>query len=331
MYAELAVKTLCPPHPFSCSTAVGYNSHNHAFCSHVDGTQGESISASVDDKIKIARRLMAFGVDFVEAGWPGSNPKDVAFFERAKAELTEGERSKLVAFGSTRRKHVRAEDDGQVRALLDSLAPTVCLVAKAHSLQVQQVLQASLEENLNMIRDTVSFLTRQHNRTVLVDLEHFFDGYAHDPGYALQCCQAAADAGAACLVLCDTNGGTMPWQLSQVCRDVVRQDFAQRDVTVGIHTHNDCGMAVANSLLACEAGIRLVQGTINGIGERTGNADLTSIVPSLALHCDAQLGCGPALSELTELSRFVDEILNRTPNQAAPYVGSSAFAHKVRG
>jgi 2-isopropylmalate synthase len=302
----------------------------------------------VDDKLKIARRLVQFGVDYVEAGWPGSNPKDAAFFERAKVELTSEERVKLVAFGSTRRKSASAEDDPQVQALIESEAPTLCLVAKAHALQVEQVLRATLEENLAMIRDTVSHLVYKHGRRVMVDLEHFFDGYRHDPEYALRCCDAAVDAGASCLVLCDTNGGTMPWQVAEACRDVAsrylffsppNEDAAEgatnhnkhrRRITLGVHAHNDCGMAVGNSLVACQEGIGLVQGTINGIGERTGNADLTSIIPSLILHCDSSLTCQPSLPQLTKLSRFVDEILNRTPNQAAPYVGSSAFAHKVR-
>jgi 2-isopropylmalate synthase len=283
----------------------------------------------------------------VEAGWPGSNPKDAAFFERAKVELTAEERLRLVAFGSTRRKRAKAEEDPQVKALIESDAPTLCLVAKAHALQVEQVLRATLEENLAMIRDTVSHLVYKHRRRVMVDLEHFFDGYRHDPEYALRCCDVAVEAGASCLVLCDTNGGTMPWQIADACRVVASRYLSshsvskgatdgeaneqglRRRVTLGIHAHNDCGMAVANSLVACQEGIGLVQGTINGIGERTGNADLTSIVPSLVLHCDSSLACHSSLPELTKLSRFVDEILNRTPNQAAPYVGSSAFAHKV--
>ena len=293
-----------------------------------DGTQGESISASADDKLKICRRLVAFGMDYVEAGWPGSNPKDAEFFARSRTELSSYEQSKLVAFGSTRRKFGSASEDAQVNALLESGAPTVCLVAKAHAFQVTNILQTTLEENLNMIRDTVSFLVHHptHPRKVAVDLEHFFDGYAANDMYALQCCQAAVDAGAFCLVLCDTNGGSMPWLVDQTCRNVVQQ-FGTH-VTIGIHTHNDCGMAVANSLVACQAGVGLVQGTINGIGERTGNADLTSIIPSLALHVHSQLHCRDQLSNLTKLSRYVDEILNRTPNPSAPYVGASAFAHK---
>lgn len=294
-------------------------------CIPKDGTQGESVSASCDDKLKITKRLAHFGVDFIEAGWPGSNPKDAEFFERAKTELTEQERNKLVAFGSTRRKAASACDDPQIQALLQSEAPTVCLVCKAHKWQVTEILRATPEENIAMIRDSVSHLTSK-GRRVLVDLEHFFDGYRQDEAYALQCCEAAADAGAKCLVLCDTNGGSMPWEVERMTNRIVRH-FAGF-VTVGIHAHNDCGMAVANSMTACKAGAGLVQGTINGIGERTGNADLCSIIPSLALHVQSQVACRDNLEGISSLSRFVDEILNRTPNHAAPFVGTSAFAHK---
>jgi 2-isopropylmalate synthase len=290
-----------------------------------DGTQGEGVSASADDKLKICKRLVSFDVDYVEAGWPGSNPKDAEFFRRAQTELSERERQRLVAFGSTRRKRIDVRDDPQVQALLDSKAPTVCIVAKSHSWQVTDIIKATLEENLAMISETVGYLVGQ-GRQVMVDLEHFFDGYSNGPEYALQCCEAAVDAGASTLVLCDTNGGSMPWQVAETSQAVVRH-FAGR-VTVGIHCHNDCGLAVANSIVGAKSGVGLVQGTINGIGERTGNADLCSIIPSLALHMNSKLTCGPLLSELTQLSRYVDEILNRTPVSSAPFVGSSAFAHK---
>lgn len=290
-----------------------------------DGTQGEGVSASADDKLKICKRLVSFDVDYVEAGWPGSNPKDAEFFRRAQTELSERERQRLVAFGSTRRKRIDVRDDPQVQALLDSKAPTVCIVAKSHSWQVTDIIKATLEENLAMISETVGYLVGQ-GRQVMVDLEHFFDGYSNGPEYAMQCCEAAVDAGASTLVLCDTNGGSMPWQVAETSQAVVRH-FAGR-VTVGIHCHNDCGLAVANSIVGAKSGVGLVQGTINGIGERTGNADLCSIIPSLALHMNSKLTCGPLLSELTQLSRYVDEILNRTPVSSAPFVGSSAFAHK---
>lgn len=290
-----------------------------------DGTQGESVSASCEDKLKIATRLAAFNVDYIEAGWPGSNPKDAEFFHRAQTELGESARSKLVAFGSTRRKNASADQDPQIKALVDSNVPTICMVAKAHPWQVTEILRATPEENLEMIRDSVSYLVGL-GKTVLVDMEHFFDGYKADPDYALKCCEAAADAGASCLVMCDTNGGSMPWEVEKISREMV--GHFQPHCTVGIHCHNDCGMAIANSVCASNAGVGLIQGTINGIGERTGNADLCSIIPSLALHVDSKMSCQENLPDLTKLSRFVDEILNRTPHNASPFVGSSAFAHK---
>ena len=290
-----------------------------------DGTQGESVSASCEDKIKIATRLAKFDVDYIEAGWPGSNPKDLEFFQRAKVELPQNVRNKLVAFGSSRRKNIAVEEDPQIQALVDSDVPTVCMVVKAHSWQVTEIIRATREENLQMIRDSVSYLTCL-GKTVLVDLEHFFDGYKSDPDYAMACCEAAADAGARCLVMCDTNGGSMPWEISDIAKDVVTK--FEPFCTVGIHCHNDCGMAVANSITACHAGVGLIQGTINGIGERTGNADLCSIIPSLGLHVKTQMTCSENLDEITKLSRFVDETLNRSPNIAAPFVGKSAFAHK---
>lgn len=290
-----------------------------------DGTQGESVSASCEDKLKIATRLASFGVDYIEAGWPGSNPKDLEFFQRAKVELPENTRVRLVAFGSSRRKNIAAEDDPQIQALVDSDVPTICMVVKAHSWQVTEILRATREENLEMIKDSVAYLTGL-GKTVLVDLEHFFDGYKSDPEYALACCEAAADAGARCLVMCDTNGGSMPWEIAETTKTMVKH--FEPFCTIGIHCHNDCGMAVANSITSSHSGVGLIQGTINGVGERTGNADLCSIVPSLALHVQSSMACKENLPELTKLSRYVDEVLNRSPNIAAPFVGRSAFAHK---
>jgi len=289
-----------------------------------DGTQGESISASCQDKLKIATRLAKFHVDYIEAGWPGSNPKDAEFFTRAQTELDDTVRQKLVAFGSTRRKNVDVAKDPQIQALVDSHVPTICMVAKAHPWQVTEILRATPQENLDMIRDSVAYLVGL-GKTVLIDLEHFFDGYQADSEYAIQCCKAAVEAGASCLVMCDTNGGTMPWQVEAITKQMV-QHFPT--TTIGIHCHNDCGMAVANSVCASHAGVGLVQGTINGVGERTGNADLCSIIPSLALHVQTQMTCKERLSELTKLSRYVDEILNRSPSSSSPFVGTSAFAHK---
>lgn len=289
-----------------------------------DGTQGEAISASCQDKLKIASRLAKFDVDFIEAGWPGSNPKDAEFFARAQTELDSSVRQKLVAFGSTRRKNMDVSKDPQIQALVDSQVPSVCMVAKAHPWQVTEILRATPQENLDMIRDSVAYLVGL-GKTVLIDLEHFFDGYRADPEYALQCCQAAVEAGASCLVMCDTNGGTMPWEVERITKAMVQQFPG---TTIGIHCHNDCGMAVANSVCGSHAGVGLVQGTINGVGERTGNADLCSIIPSLLLHVETQMTCKEKLPELTKLSRYVDEILNRSPSNAAPFVGTSAFAHK---
>lgn len=290
-----------------------------------DGTQGEQVSASCDDKLKIATRLAAFGVDYIEAGWPGSNPKDLEFFKRAKTELEEPARKKLVAFGSSRRKNMAVEEDPQIQALVESDVPTICMVVKAHSWQVTEILRATREENLEMIYDSVAYLT-DLGKTVLVDLEHFFDGYKSDPEYAIACCESAVDAGARCLVMCDTNGGSMPWEITDTSKAMVKH--FEPFCTIGIHCHNDCGMAVANSIASSHAGVGLIQGTINGIGERTGNADLCSIVPSMALHVEAGMSCKENLPKLTQLSRFVDEVLNRSPNIAAPFVGRSAFAHK---
>jgi len=292
-----------------------------------DGTQGESVSVSCDDKLKIASRLASFGVDFIECGWPGSNPKDAEFFTRAKKELGLATKQKLVAFGSTRRKKVEACEDGQVQALLESEAPTLCIVAKGHLWQVTDIIRASPEENINMIIDTVQYLTNK-GRRVFVDLEHFFDGYKFDSKYSMKCCEAAVQAGAKGLVLCDTNGGSMPWDVEEITKVVTERFGGENGVTIGIHAHNDCGLAVANSLSSIRAGSGMVQGTVNGIGERTGNADLCSIIPSLSMHISSQLSCGPNLKYITKLSRFVDEILNRSHNSAAPYVGVSAFAHK---
>jgi len=296
-----------------------------------DGTQGESISASCDDKLKIARRLAKFDVDFIEAGWPGSNPKDAEFFRRAQTELGSDNKDdpssvfqKLVAFGSTRRKNIDVSQDPQIQALVDSQVPTICMVAKAHPWQVTEILRATLEENLEMIHDSISYLVGL-GKVVLIDLEHFFDGYKADPDYVLQCCTVAVEAGASCLVMCDTNGGSMPWEVEKITKEM-RLAFPK--TTIGIHCHNDCGMAVANSVCGSHAGVGLVQGTINGVGERTGNADLCSIIPSLAFHVETQMTCKEKLPELTKLSRYVDEILNRSPSNSAPFVGTSAFAHK---
>lgn len=293
-----------------------------------DGTQGESVSVSCEDKLKIAAKLSNdLNVNFIEAGWPGSNPKDIEFFDKSQSVLDEDVKQKLVAFGSTRRKGIKnIEDDNQIMKLIESKAPTICMVAKAHLKQVEGILRTTGEENLNMIYDSIHYCKNVHNRKVFVDLEHFFDGYIYDKEYILQCCDKAIEAGVDGLVLCDTNGGTMPWDIQHMTKDIV--DLYGHKAIIGIHCHNDCGMAVANSLSAVQAGATMIQGTINGIGERTGNADLCSIVPSLVLHMNYTSSCKNSLSNITTVSRFVDEMLNRNPNPAAPFVGQSAFAHK---
>lgn len=296
-----------------------------------DGTQGEGVSVSCDDKLAIAREASEFGVDYIEAGWPGSNPKDVEFFRRAQVELDESCRRKLVAFGSTRRKGVTdPAHDEQLHALVASGVPRCTIVCKSSAWQTQSILGASLRENLDMISSSVRWLVSQ-GLSVHVDLEHFFDGYLDDEGeYGLACCRAAAEAGAEGLVLCDTNGGSTPWEVEAATRRVVR-DFGQ--LKIGIHAHNDAGLAVANSLTACRAGASLIQGTFNGVGERCGNANLCAILPTLQLKASARLGLNCAtpncrLTKLTALSRFIDETFNRAHDDAAPYVGASAFAHK---
>lgn len=286
-----------------------------------DGTQREGISLSVNDKLKIARRLDAFGVHYIEGGWPGSNPKDVAFF-RAAAKMT-WRNAKIAAFGSTRRKHSTPADDPNIRALLDAATPVCTVVGKSWDLHVHDVLETDLEENLAMIGESVAYLKAQ-GKEVVYDAEHFFDGYEANPDYALLTVQVAAKNGADCVVLCDTNGGALPWEIAQIVRAVAERV----DTAVGIHTHDDGGCAVANSLAAIDAGAVHVQGTINGYGERVGNANLTTIVPDLQLKMGHEVVASDQLTQLMELSHYVAEIANLPPETHAPYVGGSAFAHK---
>ncbi|MBA3468010.1 MAG: citramalate synthase [Herpetosiphonaceae bacterium] len=286
-----------------------------------DGTQREGLSLSVADKLKIARELDRFGMQYIEGGWPGSNPKDAAFFVQA-AQMT-WQHAKIAAFGSTRRANVRAEDDANLHALLDARTPVVTLVGKSWTLHVTQVLETTLAENLAMIGDSVA-LMKAHGKEVVYDAEHFFDGYRADPAYALSTIRAAAAAGADWVVLCDTNGGSLPEWITQVVTAVK----AELDIPLGIHTHNDGELAVANSLAAITAGCRQVQGTINGYGERCGNANLIAIVPNLQLKMGYTCVEAAQLARLTELSRIVSEIANLNPDDHAAYVGVSAFAHK---
>ena len=294
-----------------------------------DGAQGPGVSFSADDKLKIAHRLDALGVDYVEAGWPGSNPKDTEVFEALKKQPLE--RAKLAAFGATRRAHVRPEEDENLRDLLASGAPVITLVGKSSAWQVREVLRVSREENLAMIRESVEYL-RAQGREVIFDAEHYFDGFAADPDYALAACTAAAQAGASWVVCCDTNGGRMPHEVAHAV-DVLREhlsglDGAAGGVRVGVHCHNDCDLAVANSLAAVEAGAGMVQGTINGIGERCGNANLCSVVPNLRIKLGLEALSDDGMRRLTETSQFVAEIANMVPSPQLPFVGDGAFAHK---
>jgi 2-isopropylmalate synthase len=286
-----------------------------------DGTQRNGISLSVDDKLKIAHKLDEFGVHYIEGGWPGSNPKDVDFFRRVKSRGMK--HAKLTAFGSTRKKDTRPEDDPNLKALLLAETPVVTLVGKSWDLHVAQVLDTSLDQNLAMIRESVAY-TKAQGREVVYDAEHFFDGYKADPDYALSTLRAAADSGADVLVLCDTNGGALPWEVEEITR-VVAAEF---DMPLGIHTHEDGGCAVANTLAAVRTGAYHVQGTVNGYGERVANANLCTIIPDLQLKMG--FSCMPPenLARLTELSRFVAEVANLAHEDHLPYVGGSAFAHK---
>ncbi|HEX8296417.1 MAG TPA: citramalate synthase [Chthoniobacteraceae bacterium] len=284
-----------------------------------DGTQGTGISFSVLDKIRVAEKLDDFGVHYIEGGFPGSNPKDAEFFKEVKKRVWK--HAKVSAFGATRRGKMKVEDDPQVRILLEAETPAVTIVGKTWPLQVVEVLGVSVEENLAMIAETVAYL-QQHGREVLYDAEHFFDSYRDDPEYSLATLKAAHQAGASLVVLCDTNGGSLPDFVAQATRDVI----AAVGPAVGIHTHNDCGLGVANALIAVREGAVQVQGTINGYGERVGNCDLISVMANLQL----KMGMNVArdLTRLRELSLFVDELANVPHNIRAPYVGTAAFTHK---
>ena len=286
-----------------------------------DGSQGEGISFSVADKLRIAERLDAFGVHYIEGGWPGSNPKDIEFFDQAKRRTFR--QARLVAFGSTRRKGVRVEDDKQVSLLLDAETPVVTIFGKSWLMHVREVLQTTPEENLAMVADTVRYL-KEHGKFVIYDAEHGFDGYKDDPAYALATWEAAEGAGADVVTLCDTNGGSVPGEIVEL----TRRARAGLRVRIGIHTHDDIGLGVANALAAIEAGATHVQGTLNGYGERTGNCNLTSVIPTLHFKLKRRSVPAESLSTLTELSQFLDEIANIRPNPRLPWVGAAAFAHK---
>jgi 2-isopropylmalate synthase len=288
-----------------------------------DGAQQEGLNLSVADKLAIARQLDGLGVGYIEGGWPGANPKDTEFFRRARTELDLAH-ARLAAFGATRRAGLRAADDPQVAALRDSGAEVVTLVAKSHPRHVELALRTTLAENLAMVRDTVAHL-RAEGRTVFLDAEHFFDGYRADRDYALEVLRTAYDAGAEVVALCDTNGGMLPTWVGDVVHDVV----TSTGVRAGIHCHNDTGCAVANTLAAVDAGATHVQGCLNGYGERTGNADLVTVVANLELKLDRAVLPPRLLREATRIAHAVAEVTNVPPASRQPYVGTSAFAHKA--
>ena len=286
-----------------------------------DGTQRENISLSRNDKVKIAQRLDAFGIPYIEGGWPGSNPKDVEFFARIReVPLLQ---AKICAFGSTRYKQTTCDHDANIQMLLEAHTPVVTLVGKSWDLHVRSVIETTLPENLAMIEDSVRYLKRA-GKELVYDAEHFFDGWKANRDYALETLRAAAAGGADFLVLCDTNGGTMPWEVEAIVAEVI----GSVPTSIGIHTHDDAGCGVANTLAAVRAGAVRVQGTINGYGERVSNANLTTIVPDLQLKMGRRCIDPERLRELSELSRFVAEVANIPHDDYFPYVGRSAFAHK---
>jgi 2-isopropylmalate synthase len=286
-----------------------------------DGSQREGISYTLEDKLRIADRLDSWGVSYIEGGWPGSNPKDMEFFERGRARAFK--HAKLSAFGMTRRAGIRAEDDKNLQALILAGTPACTVVGKTSTLHVTEVVRTTLEENLKMIEESVAFLCGQ-GREVIYDAEHFFDGYRENADYALETLRAAKRGGARVLVLCETNGGGLPWDV----QEVVQRVCAELQHPVGIHAHDDSGCGVANSLAAVLGGARHVQGTINGFGERCGNANLSVIVPNLELKLGYRALAPGKLEEVTELSRFVADVANVTHDAHMAYVGRSAFAHK---
>ncbi|KAB8141466.1 citramalate synthase [Chloroflexia bacterium SDU3-3] len=291
-----------------------------------DGTQREGLSLSAEDKVKIARELDAFGIHYIEGGWPGSNPKDAEFFRRIRERPLA--HAKVTAFGSTRHAKNTCESDPNIQALVEAQTPVVTLVGKSSTLHVEKVLETTLDENLKMISDSVAYF-KQLGKEVTYDAEHFFDGYKLDPEYTLATIAAAAQAGADCITLCDTNGGTMPHEVSEIVRHAMAVVEAHgRTPQFGIHTHNDGAMAVANAIAAVQAGCVQVQGTINGYGERCGNMDLIPVIANLQLKLGYECVPEQNLRRLSELSHFVAAVANLNPDTHAPYVGRSAFAHK---
>ncbi len=290
-----------------------------------DGMQGENIFFSPEDKVKIAKRLDEAGIHYIEGGWPGSNPAAQHFFELAKD--IEFKKAKLTAFSSTRRPGKTCEEDKNIQALIQCGAPVITLFGKSWDLHVESIMENTPEENLAMIKETIAYVL-DHGREVVYDAEHFFDGYKANPEFALKTLGAAVDGGGKCLVLCDTNGGCMPSEIKTITQTVMGHFKDAPELTFGIHTHNDCAMAVANTISAVEAGATMVQGTINGYGERCGNADLTAIIPILALKLKRDCISVENLQKVLNLSRFISETANIPPVNSRPFVGKSAFAHK---
>jgi len=287
-----------------------------------DGAQSEGISFSLVDKLHIAQKLDDLGIHYIEGGWPGSNPKDAEFYRRVKKLKLKSAR--IVAFCSTRHRDVMAEEDNNLLVTVEAGVKMATIVAKSSDLQVTRVLRATLEENLDMISDSIRFL-KSKGMEVFFDAEHYFDGYKSNPKYALKTLEAAAEAGAGCLVLCDTNGGTLPDDITKA----VKAALKATTVPLGIHTHNDGGLALASTLAAVQAGVGQVQGTINGYGERTGNANLCTIIPTLKLKMGIDCVTDEQLSKLTDVSHYVSEVANLLPDPYSPYVGNSAFSHKA--
>lgn len=287
-----------------------------------DGTQGEGVSMSVASKLRLAEKMDSFGIDFIEGGWPGSNPRDMAFFEEVKKLNLK--HAKIAAFGSTRRANIDCADDNQLKLLIDSGAEYITIFGKTWLLHVEEVIKTTAEENLKMIEESVAFL-KNSGRRVIYDAEHFFDGYKDNPEYALQTLKAAIKGGAEFVCLCDTNGGTMVEEFKSIVASVVE---VAGEVPVAVHCHNDSGLAVALSLAGVESGARMVQGTLNGLGERNGNANLCTIIPNLILKLGYDLNCAESLKKLRDLSLFTDEMTNARSDSRQPYVGASSFAHK---
>ena len=286
-----------------------------------DGTQREGISLSLNDKLNIAQKLDGFGVHYIEGGWPGSNPKDAEFFDAVREMAFEN--AKIAAFGSTRRKNTPVANDPQIQALVDAGTPVVTLVGKTWDLHVYDVLGTDLEENLEMIGESIAYF-KEMGKEVIYDAEHFFDGYRANPEYAMMTLKVAAENGADCVVVCDTNGGSLPWDV----QEIVSRINQEIDAPVGIHTHDDGGCAVANTLAAVSGGAVHLQGTINGYGERVGNANLCTIIPDLQIKMGYEMVSPEQLKRLREISHYVSEVANLPHDTHAPYVGHSAFAHK---